>query len=451
MNTTKTAIRLACFGAAVLLALLAVAVNNTLRMLHYKRQVESSYVRALQELSSQMNAITSDLKKSQYAGTTAQQAAISARVWRNAATAKTALGLLPAGESQAELEDAYRFLSQVGDYAMYLTGKSMIGGEITGEEADAYTVLLDYSRQLGHRADSMQQLLSTGDIGVRDITLRDPSPDTGAPEAGAPRQASVMLEAEEKLESYPALIYDGPFSDHLLQRSPAMTKDEQVVGREVAMRTAAAWAGLSPALLRQGDDEESRMPLYAYLSDDLEVGVTRQGGHVAYLVSGREIGPRRLLVEDGLLRARAFLESHGIGAMTETYYELANGVLTVNYAYQAGDVICYTDLIKVGIAMDDGEVVFYDARGYINNHRDRRLDEPYLTPDNAARSLSKNLEANQTRLALVPTAGLDEALCYEFRCKGKQDEDVLVYINTENGAEEQILILIHRENGTLAM
>ncbi len=42
-------------------------------------------------------------------------------------------------------------------------------------------------------------------------------------------------------------------------------------------------------------------------------------------------------------------------------------------------------------------------------------------------------------------------MCYEFLCRGQNDEQVLVYINSETGMEEQILILIETDNGTLAI
>jgi hypothetical protein len=43
--------------------------------------------------------------------------------------------------------------------------------------------------------------------------------------------------------------------------------------------------------------------------------------------------------------------------MKESYYINQGGVLTINFAYMDGDFVCYPDLIKVGVAMDDGEIV----------------------------------------------------------------------------------------------
>ena len=53
------------------------------------------------------------------------------------------------------------------------------------------------------------------------------------------------------------------------------------------------------------------------------------------------------------------------------------------------------------------------------------------------------------RMAVIPTTRDEEPLCYEFLCRGQNNEQVLVYINSETGMEEQILILIETDNGTL--
>ena len=60
-------------------------------------------------------------------------------------------------------------------------------------------------------------------------------------------------------------------------------------------------------------------------------------------------------------------------------------------------------------------------------------------------------DQKQQDLAIVPSDGLSESLCYEFSCRGEEDDQVLVYVNVENGMEEQILIIIDDETGVLAI
>ncbi|HAN44654.1 MAG TPA: hypothetical protein DCP97_04605 [Ruminococcaceae bacterium] len=121
----------------------------------------------------------------------------------------------------------------------------------------------------------------------------------------------------------------------------------------------------------------------------------------------------------------------------------------VNFAGIQDKVTLYTDLIKVGVALDNGQIVFYDARGYITNHRKRELEAPKISAEQAAKSVSKNLMITSSKLALIPSMGLNELLTYEFRTKAPDGKNVLVYVNAITGAEEKILILLETETGVL--
>ena len=63
--------------------------------------------------------------------------------------------------------------------------------------------------------------------------------------------------------------------------------------------------------------------------------------------------------------------------------------------------------------------------------------------------ISTHLTVKNTRLAVIPSSGENELYCYEFLCVGDQNEEILVYVNTETLAEEQILVLLKTDGGTL--
>lgn len=67
------------------------------------------------------------------------------------------------------------------------------------------------------------------------------------------------------------------------------------------------------------------------------------------------------------------MRESGLGEFAYRYYSLNNGVLAINYAAVQDGVILYPDLIKIGIAMDDGQLVSFDANGYLMNHTARVL------------------------------------------------------------------------------
>ena len=97
---------------------------------------------------------------------------------------------------------------------------------------------------------------------------------------------------------------------------------------------------------------------------------------------------------------------------------------------------------------DNGEILGYDARGFIVNHEDRTYSNDRISPLMQKRRYLPMLTIESRQLALIPSEGTEERFCYEFKCRNQEGGHVLVYINAVTGEEEQILILFESENGT---
>ena len=405
-------VRAVSYTAALVLVLGGLSAQHFTEAADYRRQLENSYARSLGELSSYLANLSTDLDKGQYIGTGVQLSQLSARIWKESGGAKSALSALPV--SELHMDGTYKFLSQVGDYAMALSKKVAAGGVLTQDEKKNAQALQKYAAGLRDYVDEMQQKIRDGQIDVAALRTAHPSGEE-AEGTRAQGVAAGFEEIEQTMTGYPTLIYDGPFSDHLLTRRPRMTQ------------------GL--ALVTPGEG--------------ISVGVTKAGGLVTYLINDREAGEQRLSKDTVFEHADRYLNLLGLDGMRATYYETNDGICTVNYAATNGEVTLYTDLVKVGVALDDGGIVFYDARGYINNHRERALEPPAITEEEALASVNPSLTILSSRVALIPTSGQNEVLTYEFLAQSEGGQKLLTYINAATGAEEQILLLIETPGGTL--
>ena len=74
--------------------------------------------------------------------------------------------------------------------------------------------------------------------------------------------------------------------------------------------------------------------------------------------------------------------------------------------------------------MDNGEILGFDARGFIVNHHERNLGEPVLSEQECQEKLSPMLSVVDSALAVIPTNSVDEKLCWEFKCKTSNDDTV---------------------------
>ena len=406
----------------------------------YERQIHNGYVRSMEELSTYMNNITVSLYKGIYAGTPYQLSGLSSKLWRDAGSAKAALSQLPL--SQKETNNTVKFLSQVGDYAMSVSRKAALDNSVSEEDYDKLKQLYQYAKSVTEQLTDITQAVARGNYDISSVFSSG---------GETPYVASGFQDIEEGFADYPTLIYDGPFSDNVLEREPLTLKELGTVSRDEARIIAASLLGCESALLENGNDIGGTMPSYCFsLGDKTTVSVTKAGGIGYFIETSHEVTRTELSVEQAVEKASLFLKKHGFEGMTENYYETENGICTVNFAYTHDEVVCYTDLIKVSIALDDGHVVWFDARGYLYNHRERDYAKPEHSFEQAEMLISPYLTVTNRRRCIIPSLDLSEKSCYEFKCTGFDDEPVLVYINTENLIEEQILILEISNDSVLA-
>ena len=153
--------------------------------------------------------------------------------------------------------------------------------------------------------------------------------------------------------------------------------------------------------------------------------------------------------EDAVSIARKYLEKHGFSSLKDSYYSIIDGICTINFAYTLDDVICYPDLIKVGVALDTGRIVSADTTGYLMNHKSRDIPSDVISSEDAGKALSSMLTVSSTEKAFIPMNDGNEIYSYEFLCRDKDGNDILVYINAETGKEADIKLLMYSDGGIL--
>ncbi|MCM1335884.1 MAG: germination protein YpeB [Bacteroides sp.] len=444
MNLTKRGfVRIISFFVGVTLALAASLAILYGREVGERRSLEYSYLRAVEELSLNLDNIRNNLEKGMYTNSVSMLSNLSGKLTSDAATAKSALSQLPVQE--LNLEKTNRFLSQVGNYAKSLADRCAGGERLTEEDQSNLAALYQYSLDLSESMWTVEERIRSGEI-----TFDRVSGASGTFDAEQPATITDGFQDFETLDnSYPTLIYDGPFSDHIMEKEPLMLKEEKEIGEEEALRRAAALTGAEN--LRASGEESGKMPSYVFENDDVTVAVTKAGGYFSYMISSRPVGKQAITAGEARERAEDYLEKMGIRNAEDTYYEIQGGVCIVNFAAEQNDVTLYTDLIKVGVALDDGEILSFDLRGYLTNHTIRDLPQAKISEEHAVSLVSPNLEVLGASLCVIPSSGQNELFCYEVKCVGADGQNVLVYINAVTGREEQILLLKIGAGGTLTV
>lgn len=434
----RNIVRLVSFLSAVIVVLSGVIIKGYYKNQSLSLEISNNYSKSMNDFSASLNNIALLLKKTSYATTAGQLSRYAAELLTEAEITKTAIAQLP---SASHLDSLNRFLSQVGNYAFAVSLKLYNGEQLPSDFSSNIIKLSNTAQKISQIVNTAQINYDNPDYWSQEI---DREIDQNVDES-----LSVSLqEIEGEFDDYPTLLYDGPYSDHITQAEPLMLQDKPPVSQTEALDIACKFLDVSLNDLKFADEQQGKIEAYRFGNDGMDITVSKAGGYVVYMRKNRQIENSKISYKQAISAAKKFLEEHSLNNFSESYYFIDEGVCVINFAFVDGETICYTDLIKVGVAMDTGEVMLYESMGYLSNHKDRAFLSAEYTPEQASENVSEYLKILKTSVALIPTRKGNEARCYEFSCIDGETE-VLVYVNVATLEVEELFILLKNDGGTL--
>lgn len=439
-------------------------------------QLEAERQRSFNNVSYHVEQIQTLLGKGLATGNVRQNMRYMSEVHHHSMSAVSNFTQLPL---PAELSASTgKFLQQTGDFAQSVLRNEAAGREMDAQQRAELARLRQESANLSGRLNEV--MIQYNQSGIRWAppvqfswaTLFQGAGLQGKPPTGSQAPASLAPGGWDQIGAemgkMPVMIYDGPFSDHLHQRAPAMTgaavtqeeaerRMRQFMPSATAYRTVGVQEvnGTLPAYSfqlapetegRRADRTAAATPTYTAVAE-----VTRNGGYLLEILNARMIGAPVIDADRAQRIGLEYLTRIGYPNLVPTYSQVQDGAVTIAYAYKQGNVMVYSDQIKVKVALDNGEVLSVDARQYLMAHHRRTLEQPAVSEQQARGAVNGNLQIQRAQLALIPNqAGSGEILTWEF--VGTLDgETWLVYINAATGQEEQILQKIETEGGTFVL
>jgi len=447
----RTSIRVVTFLSAAVIVMSVLAWTGMRKARSLELYTRANTQHAFDELVTSMTELSNALEKSIYVTDPALESVLCSQVCARAMTAQMALGVLP--YSSNELENTSGFLARVGDYTGVLSRSVGTNGGYTEDELEALRTLSETASIMAMNLQDLQHRVLAGELQMDEVyqVAEYLQSEEGEP----PIAGSVFQTIEAEFPEMPTLIYDGPFSETMLSPETHFIKGMEEVTEDEAVKAAANFLDISEGSITINGESGGNIPCYV-LSSYLNAGeytvyVTKQGGVVSSVLCSRMPGDAHYSVDVGLNLADDFLDRLGIDDMCRSYYMVEDDVLLVNYEYVQEGVMCYPDLIKIGIALDNGLLMSYDAAGYISAHRERELPEVQVDRVEAQKSIPEDLEVEGYQMSLIPSPGGEERLCHEFLCAAENDQRYLIYVNAVTGGEEKILTLLEDESGTLTI
>ena len=417
---------------------------------NYMMLAENSYNHAFYQLIEYVDNTEKLLAKATISYSSEHATETFANIDKQSTLAQAYLARMPIDTQ--ELENTQKFLHQLGDYCYTVSKKTIKGEELTQEELDNLGSLHDYCLELKNtlyqlESDLSDEIIKWGDLsntGNRLFAREDEN-----------LSQTSFSNIEEDMHQYAGLIYDGAYSENL-QNPDIVGLTGEDISKEEAETKAKEFLGKDTIKEINFVEESQNSNIICYNfnvktkneNENVSIGVSKKGGHIVWINSDRNVTEESIKPEDAVNIGKDFLQNREYKDMKETYYMKENNVLTVNYAYNQDNVVIYPDLIKLKIALDNGEILGLESTGYLNSHKQRELTKAKVTEEQARKLINPKLEISSSNMAMIPTEWNTEILCWEV--KGKTEEnDFLVYINAETGDEEDILMIVDTPNGTL--
>ena len=424
-----------CMLVAVLVS--GTAVINAVGV-HSKIALENGYKRAYYDVCDSVNNLEVNLSKVMIASSVAETIPLLTDVAAQAELAQNSLCSLPVESGDIRLTGKY--FNQVGDwcksYAAAITSKKD-AGEYRRQAIDLYEACVRLNEALRVGSDAV----TAGSIAANMDRAGRKAADGWNFDFG---------DIENNTVEYPELIYDGPFSDakkyvwRALEGKNAVSEEEAVaIVTEKTGATDVGFAGVT----------DGKAELYEFSAkidgDDAFVSVSVKGGYVVNFSLSRTIGASEINERDAQKAAVGFAAKLGYEDVEPVWYNAQNGIGYVNLAPRVNGVTMYPDLVKVKIALDNGQPIGIEAGGYCSSHRDRET-APVINEKTARSLVSDKLAVTAVNLAVIPIGENDEALCYEV-CGTFMGLDYFVYVDARDGTEREVMRVVDSDQGTMIM
>lgn len=395
--------------------------------------LENVYKRNYYEFSYQMSNVGDSLNKLLVSYSPSYQQKLLTEVSEDTASAIACISTI--SDTTANGEKTVAFINKVGDYAKSLNYKIARGKSIDNKDkADltaVYNAVLTLNRSLSEMSDKIED-------DYRFLESLDTKNDLFA---------SFFTNIEMDIK-YPSLIYDGPFSDALEEKTPSLSGAE--LNKEQAQQKADIYLpfdGKTEYVTESTDSVASYIFSAKNNSDEYYVTVAKAGGWLVSITSNGESDENNISEDEAVRVANEYLTALGITDTEAVWCSDYNSIYYINFVCKVQDTLIYPDMIKIKVSAKDGSIMGFEGLNYIYNHKQRNLATPKISEDEA-KEMAKDIEIERVRLALIPTDGGGEMLCWEIA--GTTNEDYyFIYIDANDGDEINVFRVIDSGQGSL--
>lgn len=451
--------------AIIALGIVLVSTSNTLTAT--SASLESIYQRSFYQLVNNVNNMEVEVSKLLVSNdSTSQQKSLS-NIKQQSSDAEDSLSLLPI--SSNVLNQTTRFMNKVNGYCSSLI--TYKDGKIEGED---YATLSQIHKSIESVKTELNNIMDKIMHGYRiSDNLGDGSETSNF--------SSNFANFTNDSISYPSLIYDGPFSDSVLNKVVKGLPETEVTEAQAQEKIKNIFANNQTSIQLLGETA-GKFNTYDYsvmaYDRNYYLQITKRGGFLLTMsanafnqdssqnnntsqatqnstdvgesIDADTIDQKNDQILKAVAKAEEFVKDLGLKNMKSVWSASSNKVAYVNLAPIVDDIIMYPDLVKVKIDLDDFRVIGFEATSYAYNHVQREDLIAQLDADEAKKMVSDNLNIKSQRLCVIPLDFVGETLAYEF-AGDYEGYKYYLYIDAYTGSQVRVLRVVQTSQGELVL
>ncbi len=432
---------LAILGLSFVCVGLGIALYfNTTTMSGHASTLESVYQKSLYELIDNVNTIEVEVSKMLVSNDYDSQKKCLTNIKQQSTDAQNCLSYLPINSGL--VSSSSRFMNQLSGYSTSILNSSQ--SVFTQDQEKTWQEIYDCIANLKYELNKISLKVSQG-YNILDNLDSDKEIDSFSQNFSGLTNDSI---------EYPSMIYDGPFSDGVLNQEIKGLPKDSCSSEQAKEYLSKVLSNFGVTEITEQGKTTGKFTTFNFAikadNNTYYAQVTEQGKFLISLSGNFGEGEIIYSEDNAIKTAENFAKSVGLENMKCVWKATSHNITYVNLAPVIEGVIYYPDLIKVKIDRTNGNVMGWEATNYAYNHTQRQSVAFTKTESEILSNVSSKISVNSLKKCLIPLEYGGESFAYEI--SGKYNNfTYYIYLDANTGKQIKVMRVIQTTDGELLL